>query len=411
MYRRGHRQLVAVVLLVLIAGCQSEPSSSGPAGRAAATPSASPSATPQITSPGPPPPRPTPAPAPAPVTAPALPAAPPITQHFAGHTVVSALAGLPPDGLSRLAADPAVAGLVVARTGDLAVHSGLPTHPEIPVEAVAADAEAFGQASDEPTLAALLSAGAVLSRTSAALRGVDAGGTLTLVGGRTVPVTGVVDDAAIGGYEVAVDADLGQALGLTSVGYVLLRGAEGATTDQLAGAARRALSGRTLRIRPPGERPFARRGDEVLPQALLKSLFGEFAVRRTGGGLVQDPAWAQQHLVEADVPLLGSFRCHRVLLAALVPAMQEVVDRGLTSTVFAGQFAGCHSVRAVRGGASLSRHAWGAAVDLNGASNPLGAVPRIDPRLVEVLESHGLRWGGRFLRPDGQHFEGYGITD
>jgi hypothetical protein len=70
------------------------------------------------------------------------------------------------------------------------------------------------------------------------------------------------------------------------------------------------------------------------------------------------------------------------------------------------EFAGCHSVRAVRGGAQLSRHAWGAAVDLNAVSNPLGAAPQIDPRLVEVLESYGLRWGGRFLRPDGQHFEG-----
>lgn len=323
--------------------------------------------------------------------------------------MVSTLGGLPQEALSRLAADPLVAELVVARTGDLAVASGLPEHPEIPVEAVAADAETFGEASGDPALGALLSAGAVLSRTSAALRGVDAGGTLILVGGRTVPVTGVVDDAVIGGYEVAVDTALGQALGLTRVGYVLLQGSAGSTAQQLDAAVRRALPGRALRIRPPGERPFARRGDEVLPQALLKSLFGEFAVRSIRSGLVQDPAWAQRHLVEAEVPLLGRFRCHRVLLAALVPAMQEVVDRGLSSTVFPGQFAGCYSVRAVRGGSSLSRHAWGAAVDINVASNPLGAAPRIDSRLVEVLASHGLRWGGRFLRPDGQHFEGYGI--
>ncbi len=164
-----------------------------------------------------------------------------------------------------------------------------------------------------------------------------------------------------------------------------------------------------MRIRPPGDRPFARRGDEVLPQAHVKTLFGEFAVRRTPGGIVQDPRWADRHLVMADVPLLGAFRCHRRLIDALVPAMQEVMRRGLASTVDPGQFAGCYSVRAVRGASALSRHAWGAAFDVNVSSNPLGAVPRIDGRLVEILESHGLRWGGRFLRPDGQHFEGYGI--
>jgi hypothetical protein len=141
----------------------------------------------------------------------------------------------------------------------------------------------------------------------------------------------------------------------------------------------------------------------VLPQAHIKQIFGEFALRRTRDGFVQDPQWANRHLVVAEVPLLGRFRCHRRLFDALAPALEEVVRRGLASTVQPGQFAGCYSARAVRGATSLSRHAWGAAVDLNVGSNPLGAVPTIDQRLVAVLEDSGLRWGGRFLRPDGQH--------
>jgi hypothetical protein len=83
------------------------------------------------------------------------------------------------------------------------------------VEAVAADEAAFAAASGDPALAAQLAAGAVLSRTSALLRDVVAGGSLTLLDGITVPVTAVVDDAAIGGYEAAVGSALGQQLGLT----------------------------------------------------------------------------------------------------------------------------------------------------------------------------------------------------
>jgi hypothetical protein len=230
-----------------------------------------------------------------------------------------------------------------------------------------------------------------------------------LVGGQSVPVAGVVDDADVGGYEVALATGLGRSVGVVRPGYLLLRPGEEATPGSVEASVRQALPGRTLRIRPPGERPFARRGDEVLPQAHIKQIFGEFAVRRTRDGFVQDPQWADRHLVVAEVPLLGRFRCHRRLFDALVPALEEVVRRGLASTVHPGQFAGCYSARAVRGATSLSRHAWGAAVDLNVGSNPLGAVPTIDQRLVAVLEDSGLRWGGRFLRPDGQHFEGYGI--
>jgi hypothetical protein len=388
------------LLALLVGACQSGPGS--PVADAPAPTGSPPPASP--TPPGPAPPVPAPS-----QSSPPLPPAPPVTSAFAGWTVVSALGGLPEAAPARLSGTTAVAEVVLARTGDLAVASGDPQYPEIPVEAVAADARAFGEASGDAGLARLLERGAVLSRTSAALRGLTAGSALRLVGGGSVPVAGVVDDALVGGYEVALPTGLGRSVGVVRPGYLLLRPGEGATTDAVEAAVRQALPGQTLRIRPPGERPFARRGDEVLPQAHVKEIFGEFALRRTRGGFVQDPRWADRHLVVAEVPLLGRFRCHRRVFDALAPALEEVVRRGLTSTVQPGQFAGCYSARAVRGASSLSRHAWGAAVDLNVAGNPLGAVPTIDQRLVAVLEDSGLRWGGRFLRPDGQHFEGYGV--
>ena len=56
-------------------------------------------------------------------------------------------------------------------------------------------------------------------------------------------------------------------------------------------------------------------------------------------------------------------------------------------------------------GGDLSRHAWGAAVDLNYAKNPTGTASGQDPRLVAVMERWGFTWGGGWLVPDPSHFE------
>ena len=54
---------------------------------------------------------------------------------------------------------------------------------------------------------------------------------------------------------------------------------------------------------------------------------------------------------------------------------------------------------------SVSRHAWGIAVDINAQDNPYGAPSQQDPRLVEVMADHGFIWGGDWPTPDAMHFE------
>src|SRR5439155_626149 len=56
-------------------------------------------------------------------------------------------------------------------------------------------------------------------------------------------------------------------------------------------------------------------------------------------------------------------------------------------------------------GGDRSRHAWGAAVDLNYAKNPTQIVSAQDPRLVDVMTRWGFTWGGHWLVPDPAHFE------
>jgi hypothetical protein len=85
--------------------------------------------------------------------------------------------------------------------------------------------------------------------------------------------------------------------------------------------------------------------------------------------------------------------------------LSELEDAGLTSLVDPAQFGGCYSPRLIGPGLGLSRHAWGIAVDVNVASNPLGGASTQDERLVEVMRHWGMAWGGEWLRPDPMHFE------
>ena len=146
--------------------------------------------------------------------------------------------------------------------------------------------------------------------------------------------------------------------------------------------------------------------DAVLPQAMVKERFGEFAWRKAAGDTyTQDPAWAAASLATARVPILGRVRCNRALLGALAGAMGELRQQRPGRLVDPDAYAGCWNPRLTRGGGGVSRHAWGAAVDLNVAGNPTGLASAQDPRLVD-MERWGFTWGGRWLIPDPAHFGG-----
>src|SRR4029453_18341565 len=114
---------------------------------------------------------------------------------------------------------------------------------------------------------------------------------------------------------------------------------------------RRALAGSRLRLRlrGPGETPFFRAGDAVLPQAMVKERFGEFAWRKgPADSFVQDPAWQAAHLATARGPILRRVRCNRALVPALAGAMGELRQRGLARLVDPAAYAGCWNPRLTR---------------------------------------------------------------
>jgi hypothetical protein len=88
-------------------------------------------------------------------------------------------------------------------------------------------------------------------------------------------------------------------------------------------------------------------------------------------------------------------------------ALEEIQAEGLAFTIDAGDFGGCYSGRFIDSnpGGRLSHHSWGIAIDLNVGENRPGTRSDQDPRLVRIMERNGFTWGGRWLIPDGMHFE------
>lgn len=322
-------------------------------------------------------------------------------------------------GLAAAAtADPAVGATSVVRGGvvDLVASrdptGGAVDDPApgwaIPLDAVAVDPAAhagFVSVADRATVAALRDGQALLGATSAELRRLGPGSVVDLAGGASVTVAGVVSDAAIGGAEMAVDRPTGERLGLGVDRYVLA--AYGGERAPLEGRLRSSLpAGATVRFRGPGETPFLRNGDAVLPQVLIKQRFGEFAYRPgAGDGFDQDPAWQDRTLVTVDLPIIGQARCHRGVADALAGALGEVASANLASLIDRDGFVGCWNARTTRAGTSVSRHAWGVAVDLNFGANPTGLASVQDPRLVAIFRRWGFTDGSGWLVPDAGHFE------
>jgi len=163
-----------------------------------------------------------------------------------------------------------------------------------------------------------------------------------------------------------------------------------------------------VQVRAPGETTYLRSADLVLPQENIKQRFGEWAGRPTsgsGGDLEIDPNWVRDNIVTTTVPGIGRVTCNQRLIPALKAAMHELARRGQAAVVH--DYAGCFVAKFLLNdpNASISHHAWGAAIDINAAANPYGAVPTQPPALVRAMEQQGFIWGGRFIIPDGHHFE------
>jgi hypothetical protein len=281
----------------------------------------------------------------------------------------------------------------------------------VPFEVAAVAPRAYAQflpPAERGVVEALADGQGVLGESSAKLRGLGPGAVLRF-GTTRVRVAAILPDELVGAHELLVSRELGRRIGVSHDRYALLVTEGEPAVRPLTTAIRQVLPpGTLLRVRAPGDTPYFRHGDAVLPPVAIKELFGEFAARpRTGqpGFLTLDPAWVRTHIATHRVPLLGSVTCHVALFSQIRGAIAEIADLGLEETI--SSFSGCYAPRHINRilTAGLSHHSWGIALDVNVPQNPFGAEPDQDPRMVEVFERWGFVWGGTFIQPDGMHFE------
>jgi hypothetical protein len=257
-------------------------------------------------------------------------------------------------------------------------------------------------------VAALRDGNAVLGQTSAQLRRIGPGGTMSF-GDTTVKVGAVAPDDVVGWSELLVNRDVGRRLGIGHDRYMLAFAANDMTIARFAADVRLHIPADSyLRTVPPGGTRFVRVASGVDPPVVVKQVFGEFdAYPRADDPayLNMDPAWYDAHIVTRTVPLLGAVTCNRVLFPALIGALNDVEAAGLGGEIHT--YSGCYAPRTVARSVTAppSYHAYGAAIDINAPENPFGSKPTMDPRIARIFERWGFDWGGRFLIPDGMHFE------
>lgn len=257
---------------------------------------------------------------------------------------------------------------------------------------------------------ALVRGEAVLGELSAALRGAQVGDVLDLeplTGGTlTVPVGAIAPEEELFHAELLVAKTTAVQLGIERPFAMLVFGED---LDRVEASVRGSIFDPAIRIVGSNSTPLS---DPVLSMSMVKARFGEFAVRDAGGDQVEiDPTWLEANIVDVDLAPFGHFRCHRLLIPYLRGVVSELTRTGLIHHLDPADFqlaGGCFNPRFNRGGDpgfSLSRHAWGIAVDFNPSSNPYGAVPTMPLAVVEVFRNWGFSWGGSWSTPDGMHFE------
>ena len=143
----------------------------------------------------------------------------------------------------------------------------------------------------------------------------------------------------------------------------------------------------------------------VLPTALVKEMFGDFQIKeRDGVWITTEPEWREENIQNKRMPILGITRCHRLMWEPLEGALNQILEEGLEEYLSIEEWrssGGCYAPRRINrfdAGGSISRHAWGIALDINTKSS-------YPPRIVEIFNDWGFAWGGTWTSPDEMHFE------
>lgn len=111
--------------------------------------------------------------------------------------------------------------------------------------------------------------------------------------------------------------------------------------------------------------------------------------------------------IQYDGAPVKVIRCNK-LVAASLHRVLEAIAAGPHADILT-RYAGCYNYRVMRGGSSLSCHAWGVAIDLdpdnNGNLTPWPKVATMPFEVIEAFAREGWLSAGAFWGRDGMHFQ------
>lgn len=262
------------------------------------------------------------------------------------------------------------------------------------------------------------SGGVLMGANSAHIRDARVGDVVTLRdsrnGIRRFAVGMIVPNDVAGGEDLIMSSATGASLGVTAVARMEIVGFAKPIEVYSALRARGFALGTRYRIRTSWDPP---NPDATLGFATMKLELGEFAFRPTSSAaIIIEDAWRTSSISwlhrYAALPLRNN--CHRKVVDSIEGAFRDIVKAGLRDRIDlrnSQRYGGCHVARYNRLAGlfgSPSRHAFGAAIDLNTTTNAQGARPQMDCRIVRIFRKWGFAWGGNFWPADGMHFEWVG---
>ena len=244
----------------------------------------------------------------------------------------------------------------------------------------------------------------IISKLTSEQYSINVGDKLVLVGMNEiiteVEVGEIIPDSEIGWFEALVSKDVGYELGINRNIQAIIWDSK--ITENHFVELYRNIKYKQLRVTFRDSKP---NKNWVLPTALIKKNFGDFQIKeKDGTWIIVEPAWRNENIERKEMPIIGRATCNKIMWKPLLGALNQVIDEGLENTLYKEEFqksGGCYAPRRINrfnAGGSISRHAWGIAIDINVKSG-------YHPRVVEIFNEWGFAWGGTWTSPDEMHFE------
>ena len=216
----------------------------------------------------------------------------------------------------------------------------------------------------------------------------------------TLEVGKIIKDSTLGWFEIVVNKEVGYKLGIFRNIQAIIWDSK--ITENFFIELHRNIQYRKVKFTYKKPSP---NKNWVLPNALVKEMFGDFQIKeRDGVWITTEPEWREENIQNKRMPILGITRCHRLMWEPLEGALNQILEEGLEGYLSIEEWrssGGCYAPRRISrfdAGGSISRHAWGIAIDINTKSG-------YPPRIVEIFNSWGFAWGGTWTSPDEMHFE------